>query len=110
MSVSRETNAARQVGPPSAGDVVRALRSLRRGEIDEPSVSSSDVRTAVADSLSALMVGLRWGAALVGLAWSVSQVSEGDVASQVTLSVVVFWAPGAQYGPFTLATRGHFKS
>lgn len=102
MSVSRETNAARQVGPPSAGDVVRALRSLRRGEIDEPSVSSSDVRTAVADSLSALMVGLRWGAALVGLAWSVSQVSEGDVRSQVTLSVVVFWAAWRTVRPLHL--------
>ena len=102
MSVSRETNATRQVGPPSAGDVVRALRSLRKGEKDEPNVSSSDIRSAVADSLSALMVGLRWGAALVGLAWSVSQVSEGDVRSQVTLSVVVFWAAWRTVRPLHL--------
>ena len=102
MSVARQANATPAGGPPSARDVVRALRSLQKGVVDESPVGYTDVRTAVATSLSALMVGLRWGAALVGLAWAASQVGEGNVRSTITLALAVFLASWRTIRPLNL--------
>jgi signal transduction histidine kinase len=102
VSVSRQVSAPRQDGPPSAGDVLRALRSLRNGQVDESNLSTTDVQTAVATSLSALMVGLRWGAALVGLAWAATEVNDGNVRSAITLSIVVFLASWRTVRPLRL--------
>lgn len=102
MSVSRQASAKQQDGPPSAGDVIRALRSLRNGQIDEANLSATDVQTAVATSLSALMVGLRWGAALVGLAWAATEVNDGNVRSAITLAIVVFLASWRTVRPLRL--------
>ncbi len=102
MSVSRQASATQQDGPPSARDVWRALRSLRHGKIDESTLTSTDVQAAVATSLSALMVGLRWGAALVGLAWAATEVDEGNVRSAITLAIVVFLASWRTIRPLRL--------